>query len=63
MKIIHSLIKKQNKILTLNKIIIRKTGGERIQNSVCCISSICAKLGLLWQPESGPVPVAMVEKL
>lgn len=39
-------------------IIIRKAGGKRIQNSVC---SVCAKLRLLWQPESGPVPVAMAE--
>ncbi len=23
---------------------------------------LCAKLRLLWQPESGPIPVAMVEK-
>lgn len=39
-------------------IIIRKAGGKREQNSVC---SVCAKLRLLWQPESGPVPVAMAE--
>lgn len=41
------------------KIIIWKAGGKRMQNSVC---SVCAKLRLLWQPESGPVPVAMAEQ-
>lgn len=29
---------------------------------MCRILSFCAKLRLLWQPESGPIPVAMVEK-
>lgn len=52
----------QKNIHTFYKIIICKAVGERIQNSVCCIFFICAKLGLLWQPESHPVPVAMVEK-
>lgn len=52
----------KKKIHTFDKIIICKAVGERIQNSVCFIFSICAKLGLLWQPESHPVPVAMVEK-
>lgn len=52
----------QKNIHTFYKITICKAVGERIQNSVCCIFSICAKLGLLWQPESHPVPVAMVEK-
>ena len=29
---------------------------------MCRILSFCAKLRLLWQPQSGPIPVAMVEK-
>ncbi len=29
---------------------------------MCRILPFCAKLRLLWQPEFGPIPVAMVEK-
>lgn len=29
---------------------------------MCRILPVSAKLRLLWQPESGPIPVAMVEK-
>lgn len=54
------LLKK--KIHAFYKTVTRKAEGDKRQNSVCCIFSICAKLGLLWQPESGPLPVAMVEK-
>lgn len=36
--------------------------GERKQNAMCRILPLCAKLRLLWQPESGPIPVAMVEE-
>lgn len=36
--------------------------SKRKQNAVCRILPSCAKLRLLWQPESGPVPVAMVER-
>lgn len=32
------------------------------EDAMCCILPVCAKLKLLWQPESGPVPVAMDEK-
>lgn len=36
--------------------------GMRNDNAACHILPFCAKLKLLWQPESGPTPVAMVEK-
>lgn len=36
--------------------------GNRKQNAMCCILLSWAKLLLLWQPESGPIPVAMVEE-
>lgn len=35
---------------------------ERKEDEMCCILHVCAQFELLWQPESGPIPVAMDEK-
>lgn len=42
--------------------VIRIGRGERKRNIMCHILPLCAKLRLLWQPDFGPIPVAMVEK-
>lgn len=44
---------------------MRNAREEREKGNAACRilqPPVCAKLKLLWQPESGPIPVAMVER-